>query len=199
MQPTPVWKAVLVASTLLAAGARAQLSTPVKPMAADAHPSFAVATIKPHDPNSNRQGFNPTADRYTVRNQTVVSLMMFAYSIDKHQIVNAPSWTGTDHYNMKGATDTPGPLQLRGQDPPPPLPALAPASRLTSFTHQDDGNDLVVSAVFGGPMKTLTYRLEPNGWLSIDYVYALDGAWEYFGVWRAAVQRSHGAARRCQG
>jgi hypothetical protein len=45
-------------------------------MAADAHPSFAVATIKPHDPNSNLEGFNATGDRYAVRNQTIVGLMM---------------------------------------------------------------------------------------------------------------------------
>jgi hypothetical protein len=31
-------------------------------------------------------------------------------------------------------------------------------------------------------MKSLTYRLQPNGWLSIDYVYALSGEHEYFGV-----------------
>ncbi len=78
-----LWKTVLVIALILsAASASAQTPTPVKPMAADAHPSFAVATIKPHDPNSNRQGFNATGDRYTVRNQTIVSLMMFAYSID---------------------------------------------------------------------------------------------------------------------
>ena len=115
MQLTPVWKAALVASTLIAVSACAQTSTPVKPMAADAHPSFAVATIKAHDPNSNRQGFNATGDRYTVRNQTVVSLMMFAYSIDKHQVVNAPSWTGTDRFDIEGTTDTPGKPTLHQQ------------------------------------------------------------------------------------
>ncbi len=31
-------------------------------------------------------------------------------------------------------------------------------------------------------MKSLTYRLKPSGWLSIEYVYALSGAKEYFGV-----------------
>jgi hypothetical protein len=45
-----------------------------------------------------------------------------------------------------------------------------------------EGDDLVVSAAFDGPMKSLKYRLKPNGWLSIDYVYAINGAQEYFGV-----------------
>ncbi len=73
----------------------------------------------------------------------------------------------------------------RAQNPTPPQaapPAMASISRLTSFTHAVDGNDLVVSANFDGPMKSLTYRLKPNGWLSIDYVYTIDGPQEYFGI-----------------
>ena len=66
--------------------------------------------------------------------------------------------------------------------PPPQPPVLAPASKLTSLTHEADGNDLVISAAFDGPMKSLTYRLKPDGWLSIDYVYAISGPQEYFGV-----------------
>ena len=66
--------------------------------------------------------------------------------------------------------------------PPPPPPAFAPDTKLTSLTHETDGNDLVISAVFDGPMKSLTYRLKPNGWLSIDYVYAVSGPQEYFGI-----------------
>ena len=66
--------------------------------------------------------------------------------------------------------------------PPPPPPTFAPASKLTSLTHDTDGNDLVVSAVFSGPMKSVTYRIKPNGWLGINYTYALTGEHEYFGV-----------------
>jgi len=66
--------------------------------------------------------------------------------------------------------------------PPPPAPAIAPDSKLISLTHAADGNDLVIAAAFDGPMKLLTYHLKPNGWLSIDYVYAITGAQEYFGV-----------------
>jgi hypothetical protein len=40
----------------------------------------------------------------------------------------------------------------------------------------------VITAAFDGPMKSLTYRLKPNGWLSVDYVYAINGPQEYFGV-----------------
>ena len=70
----------------------------------------------------------------------------------------------------------------RKQDPPTPPPALAPESRLRSISHETDDNDLIISAAFDGPMKSLTYRLKPNGWLSIDYVYDMSGAEEYFGI-----------------
>jgi hypothetical protein len=71
----------------------------------------------------------------------------------------------------------------QGASPPPPTPpAFASDSKLTSLTRKTDGNDLVISADFDGPMKSLTYRLKPNGWLSIDYVYALSGEQEYFGI-----------------
>jgi hypothetical protein len=65
---------------------------------------------------------------------------------------------------------------------PPPPPAFAPDSKLTSLTQKTDGNDLVISAAFAGPLESLTYRLKPNGWLSIDYAYTLSGEQEYFGV-----------------
>ena len=77
------------------------------------------------------------------------------------------------------------PVPRRQQEPPPPPPpppSFAPDSKLTSLTHSTDGSDLVISALFSGPMKSLTYRLKPNGWLRIDYVYALTGPQEYFGV-----------------
>jgi uncharacterized protein (TIGR03435 family) len=106
--------AALTIGTALAQGAP-QSITPVKPMAADAHPSFEVATIKPHDPNSQHQGFNAEGDRFTIRNQTITSLMMFAYSIDKRQVADAPAWVGDAPYDIEGTTDTPGEPSLRQQ------------------------------------------------------------------------------------
>ncbi len=76
----------------------------------------------------------------------------------------------------------PRPTPPRKQDPPAPPHVFAPESRLTSLRHQTDGSDLIISAAFDGPMKSLTYRLKPSGWLSMDYVYALSGAQEYFGI-----------------
>ena len=106
-------KLAIVAATLTACCVLAQTPTPVKPMAADAHPSFAVATIKPHDPASHNMGFDATGDRFTIRNQSVTSLMMFAYSINKHQVIDLPAWAETTSYDVEGKTDTPGEPNLR--------------------------------------------------------------------------------------
>jgi uncharacterized protein (TIGR03435 family) len=89
--------------------------TPVKPMAADAHPSFAVATIKPHDPASQHQGFNAEGDRFTIRNESVANLMSFAYSVHPRQFVDAPDSLFHDRYDIAGTTDTPGEPSLRQQ------------------------------------------------------------------------------------
>jgi uncharacterized protein (TIGR03435 family) len=110
------WKLTVAAITLAAPCALAQApqtATPVKPMAADAHPSFAVATIKPHDPASSRQGIHNAGDRVSIGNQSITSLMMFAYSINKHQVIDLPAWAETASYDIEGKTDTPGEPNLR--------------------------------------------------------------------------------------
>jgi hypothetical protein len=76
----------------------------------------------------------------------------------------------------------PAPPRKGPQPPPPPPPVFAPDSKLTSIIQKTDGTDLIISAVLSGPMQSITYRLKPNGWLSIDYSYILTGEEEYFGV-----------------
>ena len=92
-----------------------QQRTARAPMAANAHPSFAVATIKPHDPDSHHQGFNAVGDRFTILNQGIVGIMMFAYSLNPHQIVGLPEWAGSAHYDIEGTVDTPGEPDLHQQ------------------------------------------------------------------------------------
>ena len=73
----------------------------------------------------------------------------------------------------------PRPESVHTQGQPP---APAANSKLNSFSYRKEGSDLIVSAEFEGPMKSLTYRFEPSGWLSIDYVYSMTGRQEYFGI-----------------
>ena len=88
-------------------------ATPIKPMGRDAHPSFEVATIKPHDPASQRQGFHTEGDRFIIRNESVASMMSFAYSIHPRQIVDAPDSLFKERWEIEGTTDTPGEPNLR--------------------------------------------------------------------------------------
>jgi hypothetical protein len=85
-----------------------------------------------------------------------------------------------------GMGPRPAPPGKQKPSDPPLLPsppsAIAPDSKLISLTHESDGNDLVFTATFEGPMKSLTYRLKPSGWLSIDYLYSISGPQEYFGI-----------------
>ena len=107
------WQLVVVVVALAAAHTFAQ--TPVVPMAPDAHPSFSVATIKPHDPNFPRRGWSTTGDRFIIENQTVASMMMYAYSIDPHQLADAPDWVSKAAFDVEGMTDTPGKPNLHQQ------------------------------------------------------------------------------------
>lgn len=84
-------------------------------MAADAHPSFAVAAVHLHNPNSRRQGFNFEGSRYVVRNESLVSLIMFAYAVHPKQIVDGPDWVRTDRYDIEGKPDSPGESSLKQQ------------------------------------------------------------------------------------
>ena len=110
----PVAAALLACALFTAAQNNAP--QPVKPMARDAHPSFAVATIKPHDPDyPRRQGWNFIGDRVDIQNQTIASLMMYAYSINPHQLAGLPDEADKTAYDIEGVTDTPGEPNLHQQ------------------------------------------------------------------------------------
>jgi uncharacterized protein (TIGR03435 family) len=110
---------LLIAAALIGCGAFAQAVAQAGPaakrMAADAHPSFAVATIKPHDPDSRRQGFSAQGDRFKVEDQSVASLMQYAYGIYGRQIVDASDWVFHDRYDIEGTIDTEGEPNLSQQ------------------------------------------------------------------------------------
>lgn len=77
----------------------------------------------------------------------------------------------------------PAPRNNRGTptSAPAPLPP-APPSTLTSLTSREEGNDLLITATYSGALKTITYRLRPNGWITLDYSYSLTGPRDYFGI-----------------
>ncbi len=99
---------------LVSTTCRAQEVQAVRPMAKDAHPSFEVATIKPHDPSSDYQGFDVAGHRVTIRNEGLVAMLTVSYSLHRSQIIGLPSWA-REKWDIEGTTDVPGQPDLRQQ------------------------------------------------------------------------------------
>ncbi len=81
---------------------------PIKPMAADAHPKFDVATIKPSQPNQPGKGFGFNGTHTRTFHTNVDDLIAVAYGLHAKQIIGAPDWLGTDLYDIDGVADVPG-------------------------------------------------------------------------------------------
>lgn len=80
-------------------------------MAADAKPSFEVATIKPSDPSATGRALNVGrggGNAFTTQNLTLSDLIKFAYAIHERQVSGGPSWMGTDRYDVLAKPDTAG-------------------------------------------------------------------------------------------
>jgi uncharacterized protein (TIGR03435 family) len=104
-------RTVLLLAVLLpglpAACAQDNSAQPLK-MARNADPEFEVATIKPADPDDRNQGFSLKGQRISIENSTMTSLICFAYSIHKSQVVNAPRWFDEQRWNIDGVPDAEG-------------------------------------------------------------------------------------------
>jgi uncharacterized protein (TIGR03435 family) len=81
---------------------------PPKPMAADANPSFEVATIKPSQPDRPGRAFLWRGGRFVTFNTTLTALIGFAYDVQDKQIVGAQDWMTTDKFDIEAKPDTPG-------------------------------------------------------------------------------------------
>ncbi len=80
----------------------------IPPMAADASPSFDVATIKPSKPEQQGKGFRVQGRRFTTINTSLTDLITFAYGLHPKQVVGGPEWMGTEKFDLEGQPDLPG-------------------------------------------------------------------------------------------
>jgi len=78
------------------------------PMPADANPSFEVATIKPSAPDTQGKLFRVQGDRFATINTSPADLIKAAYNVQDKQIIGAPAWVFTDHYDIAAQPDIPG-------------------------------------------------------------------------------------------
>src|SRR5579863_908439 len=90
---------------------------PPKPMAADADPSFEVATIKPNNSGAtSMQGLVIRGRKFITRASSLGDLISFAYEVQAKQIVNAPDWLDKDRYDIEATPEeegVPNPEQIR--------------------------------------------------------------------------------------
>lgn len=88
-----------------------------QPMAANADPSFEVATIKPDDTGANQmQQLAMRGQNFRTRASSVEDLIGFAYDVQAKQIVGGPDWINRDRYDIEAVPDiegAPSPQQLR--------------------------------------------------------------------------------------
>jgi uncharacterized protein (TIGR03435 family) len=78
------------------------------PMAADANPSFEVATIKPTKPDEQRKLFGVRGNHFSTINTSLTDLITFAYGVQQKQVVGAPSWMDTDKWDIEAQPDVAG-------------------------------------------------------------------------------------------
>jgi uncharacterized protein (TIGR03435 family) len=84
---------------------------PPKLMAADAKPTFEVATIKPSRPDQPGQSIlvgRGGGNTFTTTNTTLADLIIFAYGIHARQLTGGPSWVETDKYDLTAKPDQAG-------------------------------------------------------------------------------------------
>ena len=84
--------------------------------------AFAVASVKPNK-SVETGGFiqRRPGGHFSVRNQTLQTLILFAYQLQRFQLVGAPGWVATERFEVvaKAATDVPP--TMFGQIPPEAL------------------------------------------------------------------------------
>jgi bla regulator protein blaR1 len=78
------------------------------PMAADADPTFEVATVKPSKPDQPGKALMVRGNRFSTINTTLSDLICFAYDVQQKQIVGAPDWITTDKFDIAAQPDVPG-------------------------------------------------------------------------------------------
>jgi uncharacterized protein (TIGR03435 family) len=78
------------------------------PMAADANPTFEVATIKPSRPEEHGPRFQFEGRRFSVIHTSLIDLVNFASGLQKRQILDAPDWVASERYDISAVPDGEG-------------------------------------------------------------------------------------------
>ena len=81
---------------------------PIPAMAADANPSFEVATIKPTKPDEQRKLLVVQGRRFLTVNTSLTDLISFAYAVHAKQVTGLPPWAESDKFDITAQPDIEG-------------------------------------------------------------------------------------------
>ncbi len=77
-------------------------------MAADANPSFEIATIKPSKPDEPGKLFTVRGTHFMTVNTTLLDMITMAYDVQQKQVVGGPDWMSSDKFDIDAVPDVPG-------------------------------------------------------------------------------------------
>ena len=131
------------------------------PMAADADPSFEVATIKPSKPDQPGKAFLVRGAEFSTINTTLADLVSFAYEVHAKQVVGGPAWMDSQKFDITAKPDTPG-SPSRKQLQTMIRKLLADRFQLKFHKDKKELSAYVLSVAKTGPKMTKDTN-DPNG------------------------------------
>ena len=74
----------------------------------DAKPNAEVATIKPAEPGSHAFMIAFRGAELSIRNQSLMDLIRFAYEVQEKQVAQGPGWLSSERWDIDAKPDKPG-------------------------------------------------------------------------------------------
>ena len=127
-----------------------------------ASPEFEAATIKPvKEPDPNRMNDRREGRRYTVRNATLLDLILMSYGVDRQQIAGGPAWVATDEYDVVAVAESDTQLVDHGDEMLQTL--LAERFQLKFHREQRERSVYALVVAKGGPKLKVADANEKQG------------------------------------
>jgi uncharacterized protein (TIGR03435 family) len=165
------WEQALIAGAVMLCGcggvqAQDTVGAAPKPptMAKNADPNWAVAAVRPSDPNDpNGQRIRIHGRHVTLLDHTVEDILLIGYHLQKGQIVGEPDWAKTERWNVDGLADVDGePSLVQLQS----LMRKLLTERFGMKLHREQRQMPVFGLRVGkGGPKMTANTSDPNGWL----------------------------------
>jgi uncharacterized protein (TIGR03435 family) len=134
---------------------------PPKKMAADANPSFEVATIKPTKPGDQRTYITVRGNSLVSENFSLTDYISFAYGVQKKQVTGLPAWAEEAKFDITAKPDIdgiPNDKQLKGM-----VQKLLAERFQLAFHHDKKELSVYVLSVGKAGNKMTKSERDPNG------------------------------------